>query len=361
MGFVYKDRYNRWYVCYKSGGKRIAYVVSDFKKNAEMVLRRIQNEIDSGDHAPAKFKAELRGEAPTASGKTFGWPFGRFLKEYRGSKRKLRTNYYANRAPIFIGFFGTNTPLTEITPNRVEDFKIARQETCREGTVLKDLVALGTVFKWAERRGLWQGNPAHPDKVKRPPKPETSNRAVTNEEFVRLLDNSPGWLARIIRWACATGLDRGVVLSLRWVDLGEKPYKLRIIRPKNLKLIKQTLDEDALAVLAEARKIRHKDGIIFLNQEGQPVEATQLDKVLGQALKSADIAGITFRSFRHTFASRCVKVGTHPKMIGEMIGDTTASVVDTYMHTDDEMHEEAAAARSALSVRAGLYNSVNKA
>ncbi len=352
MGYVYKDRINRWYVCYKSGGKRIAYVVSDFKKQAEKVLRRIQNEIDAGDHNPTKFKAELRGDATTGSGKTFGWLVEKFLSGYRGP----RTNYYVKTTGIQLREFGNDTPLSEITRNRVEDFRNARAETRKASTVAKDLVSLGTVFKWAMRRGLWGSNPAAADEVKRPPKPPSDSRPVSNEELARLLDNSPAWLARIIRWACATGLDRGVVLSLRWVDLGQKPYTLRITRPKNQKLIIQTLDQEALAVLAEAQKVLHKDGIIFLGKDGQPVNGHKMDKALPRALQAAGISGVSFRSFRHTFVSRCVKVGIHPKTIGESIGDTTASVIDTYMHTDDQVHQAAADARSAQSVRGVLHN-----
>ncbi|MCZ6778794.1 MAG: site-specific integrase, partial [Acidobacteria bacterium] len=178
---------------------------------------------------------------------------------------------------------------------------------------------------------------------------ETTNRHLTEDEYERLVDNSPRWLARVIRWACATGLDRGVIIGLRWADLELKRVNgriisgtIRMVRPKTGKLIKQTLNERALEALRQASGVRHKDGIIFLSQNGQRIDDRYINRTLDAALERYGISGVSFRSFRHTFATRCVKKGIHATIIGEMIGDSSASVLERYMHTDEEMHDEAA-------------------
>lgn len=371
MGYVYKDRINRWYICYKSGGKRIAYVVSDFKKNAEKVLRRIQNEIDAGDHNPVEFKAELRGESLTDANKTFGWLVGEFLAGYKGSRRRglLRTDYYGVRARTWLRHIKADTLLSDMTPARVEDYMDERMATYSISAVLKEVVAMCTMFKWAIRKGLWSDNPAACEKVERPKELKSRSRPLSDEDYDAVTEAAPAWFARIICFGCATGLDRGVVLGndlgqtpLRWDNLTLRRSgghiisgKLRHTRPKNRGEIIQVLNPDALAALNETDQVRHPSGIIFLDNAGQPVERNKYEAALKATRAASGVTWFSFRTFRHTFATRAVEAGVHPKVIGELIGDTTTAVIDRYMHTNERLHEEAAA-KMSRSVRVVLDN-----
>lgn len=59
---------------------------------------------------------------------------------------------------------------------RVAHFVAQREkEGCGPSTIRKDLITLGTMFRWAEAMGLCTGNPADPKVVKRLSVPPTPN------------------------------------------------------------------------------------------------------------------------------------------------------------------------------------------
>ncbi|MCZ6789510.1 MAG: site-specific integrase, partial [Chloroflexi bacterium] len=236
MGSVYREtRTKRWYVSYLFEGRLHRRAVSDYKGIAKTVLRRIENEIANAQHDPKRFIAELRGHAPGEM--TFGKLVESFLATYRSRKN---TDYYRMAARSWLQFLGPDTPLQEVTVLRVQEYRNWLQTTHGPSTVRKALVSLSTLYGWAMGVGLASANPANPKKVKRPPEPKSRNRALTDEEYTRLLEVSPNWLAAIIQWACATGLDLGVVARLRWSDLTFSldprdrvvSGRFKVIRPK---------------------------------------------------------------------------------------------------------------------------------
>ncbi len=358
MAHVYKNHIGRWYVSYKHGGKLVRYVVSDLKETAKKVLRDIQNEMDARKHSPERFKAELRGDRLSDDSKTFGWLVGEFVKGYQGSNRRgpLRSDFFPVRARVWLRHIDKNTPLSEITPVRVNEYISERLRICKSGTVRKEAVAMNTMFKWAKRRGLWGENPASCEVIDRPKESKSRSRPLNDEEYDRVMSKAPKWFGRVVAFACGTGLDRGVVIGN---DFGQKPLKwdalnlglvgsrivsgkITFTRPKNSNPITQVLNDDALAALNEAAEVEHTSGIIFLNAAGQPVQRKEYEGALKATRAASGVEWFSFRTFRHTFATRAVGAGVHPKLIGELIGDSTAAVIERYMHTDDRMHREAA-------------------
>ena len=146
--------------------------------------------------------------------------------------------------------------------------------------------------------------------------PATDSRALTQEEYDRLIAVCPNWLAAVIAWACHTGMDKGMILGLRWGDLALRREgknivsgSVKFLRSKTGKPVRQVLSAPALAALNQARQARHASGVVFLDAKSQAIEGKALDWALGKALKAAGLQGFNFRSFRHTFATWALRSG----------------------------------------------------
>ncbi|MEE8537196.1 MAG: tyrosine-type recombinase/integrase, partial [Acidobacteriota bacterium] len=232
-----------------------------------------------------------------------------------------------------------------------------RLEKVGPSTARKNVISIGTLFRWAVMEGIIESNPADSVRVKRPPEPASDSRAMTDDEYTRLLAVCPNWLAALVRWACSTGMDKGMCQRLRWTDLDLERAGTRIvagvfklIRGKTGKAIRQVLNEDAIAALNEARRASHTSGLLFLDERSHPIEEKALDLALGKALKASEVRGVTFRTFRHTFATRALRAGVHPRVVGQMMGHATAFITERYMHVADEMLSDAARAMSGRPV-----------
>ena len=104
---------------------------------------------------------------------TFGEALDGFLREYRS---RGETNYYHDITKAPREFFG-DRPLTEVTSVALDDYVKRRRSVTRKGdggrkvsesSIRKELIALGTFFKWAKRKGYVHNNPADAESMPRP-------------------------------------------------------------------------------------------------------------------------------------------------------------------------------------------------
>jgi integrase len=62
---------------------------------------------------------------------------------------------------------------------------------------------------------------------------------------------------------------------------------------------------------------------------------------LKAALTRAGLSGITWHTFRHTFASRLTRSGAHLVTVKELLGHSTVVVTMRYAHSNDEAKRRA--------------------
>ncbi|MCZ6779892.1 MAG: site-specific integrase [Acidobacteria bacterium] len=342
---VYREQKSgRWYVDYFFRGKRLQYKAGSSRRAAERLQLRIENEINAGKHNPAALRQEIRGT--NKAGLTLGKLTESFLRHYRS---RGRTGYYEEKARGWLRYFGPETLVADIDALKVQRYRNARIEQVSPSMVRKDLISLGTMFRWAQGLELVKENPAEPLKVKRPPEPAGTSRALTRDEYDRLIAVCPNWLVCVIGWACHTGVDKGVTRRLRWSGLNLQYEGRRIVsgsfkflRSKTGKAVRQELSRPVLEALNQARKVRHASGTVFLDDRSQPIDEKALDWALGKAFKAAGLQGFNFRSFRHTYATWALRAGVHPSVLGKMMGHSTAFIVDRYLHVGDDLLKQAA-------------------
>jgi integrase len=230
------------------------------------------------------------------------------------------------------GFFGT-AMLTQINASRVEQYQQKRVREVSPSTVNRELALLKHLFNMAERWERYQGkNPVR--MVKFLAENNLQTRTLSEEEEQALLKYCPSYLQDMVLFAINTGLRCGDVFDLKWeeVDLERRRFKLVMEKPG--KVLKAPLNDVACSILESWMAIR-KGPYVFYNQlTGDRFR--DLKAGLTKAVRSAALEGVTWHTFRHTFASRLTLDGTDLVTVKELLGHADISTTMRYAHTNDE-------------------------
>lgn len=75
-------------------------------------------------------------------------------------------------------------------------------------------------------------------------------------------------------------------------------------------------------------------GLVFTTGKGTPFHPNSLTRQsFGPLLKRAELPRVRFHDLRHTFATVLLSIGTHPKVVQEMLEHANISqTMDTYSH-----------------------------
>ena len=145
------------------------------------------------------------------------------------------------------------------------------------------------------------------------------------------------------RLAALTGLRRGQLFGLRWewVQWKDRALSLPAFKRRPARAI--PLAREAVQLLRDQWQTsrRPADGWIFPDPErpALPQDANGWYKyVFKRAVQAAGLTaqGITFHTLRHTWASRMITVGTHPRVLQQAGGWSSLSLVERYTHPHDQ-------------------------
>lgn len=330
-------------------GKRIKYVavykqpdgkqkwetVGSNKKEAERVLARRIEEINSGRYA----------ELTPATFEEFSI---KWLAEYAEPRLKPSTvGSYERHLRLH-----WNPPLGRIQLQALTTGKIATvtNDLTISGLAPKSvnnaLVVIKLMLKHAVKWGYLATNPAEPVDRLRVEREEM--RAMTPDQVKRLLRSADedSWLILVV--AVFTGLRRGELLALQWQDIDFKAAQITVQRslwkdtfigPKTKNAIRKVdLAPQVLTALKEARPPGSLESIrgqlVFSLANGKPLDPDNLVyRRYAPALKRAELPHFRFHDLRHTFASLLILAGEHPKAIQQALGHASiTTTLDTYGH-----------------------------
>jgi integrase len=328
---VYKEsKTGRWFVDYFFRGERLRYKAGSSMKAAKALRLRIESEMNAGKHNPAALREEVSGGG--LPGRTLGKLVETFLSSY---KSRGESNYYATRARVWLDYFGPETPVVDIGPLQVERFRNERLEVAGPSTVRKDLISLGTLFRWALGKGLCSENPADPIRVKRPSEPAGREVFLTDKEVARLLECCPKDLRRLVAWLVETGMRLSEPLKLRWADLDKRTDWVYVAPGKTGKG-RRIPYSDRLRAIAEAGPRHLRGKLVFCGPEGEPLDPNAMSKQIKAAMVSAKLPEASAHSLRHTFASRLATRGVPMQAIADLLGQGAATTTARYMHLQPE-------------------------
>ena len=167
--------------------------------------------------------------------------------------------------------------------------------------------------------------------------------------------------------ALMTGMRRGELLALKWQDVNFAESTLYVRRacievtgrgiietePKTAKG-RRSIHLPPLAIEAlkkhranqvEVRRkaeIWQERDLIFCTSRGTPFIATYLHGVFKALLKKANLPDMRFHDLRHSAATLLLGMGTHPKVVQELLGHSQISMtMDIYSHVMPGMQKDA--------------------
>lgn len=240
--------------------------------------------------------------------------------------------------------FFKDKKLSEITPKDIDDYKQLRLSKVKPATVNRELQILRHLFNLAYRWKKFFGrNPVSESGLL-----EVHNqveRILTPEEEEKLLTCSPLHLRPIIITALNTGMRKGEILSLRWVDvdLENNVVTIRQEVSKSKKTRRIPINTTLRKLLLEQRLKSGGSLFVFLNSEGNPYK--RHDSVKGayeRTCKKSGIKGLRFHDLRHTFASRALEAGANVVAVSRILGHADLKTTMRYVHPDDSLKDAVA-------------------
>jgi integrase len=266
-------------------------------------------------------KARILGVRPASEITTSG-----LLARYkRHQKARIRPTTYERLGGI-LSTLEANLPeqAKAITKQTVAGYIEARAEEVKAGTIAKEISVLKHCLRLAVEWELLHENAAAGARL--PKLSPGRTRYLTPGELKAALESAPKWLRAPMALAACTGMRRGELLSLRWMDVDAKNKRLYLRETKNGALRILPLSDAALLVLKSLPQ----------GESGAPVfagvEPAKLTVYTVRVFQRLGIMDASFHSLRHTAASWLVQEGVDLYAVGQLLGHKTPRMTQRYAH-----------------------------
>ena len=223
---------------------------------------------------------------------------------------------------------------------------------------------LKTFFNWCIDSGYVLKNPCTKVEIKGD-KNESKKREVeilSEDEIKRIREHIKNTeYELLISLDFATGLRQGELLALDWKDIDLKNKTLEITR--SVKEVYIYDDEDhkhietifqipktpnsfrkisiPTNIITELKKVKNKTGLLFYDENNEPLKAKNVAYAWKRILKECDIPHKKFHSIRHTYASMLLKNGVDIETVAELMGHSAVSITQIYLHSTSSQKQNA--------------------
>ena len=231
-------------------------------------------------------------------------------------------------------------------------------------TMNRALALVSSVYKWAQRLGYVESNPAR--RVDRFAESKGREVYLTAGEARALIDACSPMLRPAVLLAFSTGMRRGELLALRWrcVDLVRKEIRVEAATEKAGRGRTVPLTAEAVATLKALKDARPlpaldaSDAVLVLG-DGKPLPVTALRSMFDRTVTGCQgipldkREAVSFHALRHSAASLMVAAGVPVLDVARVLGHSTLAVTMRYAHFAPESGRRAAdALGKALNVAA---------
>lgn len=331
------------------------------KREAEQILARMLNEVNSGVYVP---EATL----------TVGAYLDEWLEIHARHNVAAKTfERYQELVTLHIKPAVGRVRLSQLRPPhiaRMYSDLAAPSDTGKRPLAPATIVQIHRILRKALQQALQNQilvrNVA--DAVRPPRVTRQEMKVLAPAQVRQLIDTARGtyfWIPIVL--AVTTGMRRGEIVALRWddVDLAKGALQcqrsLQVTRegiafkePKSGRSRAIPLPRQAVEALqvhyaeqAEQRKLLGESfnevGLVCTDIDGSPLHPDRISDNFRYLLQKAGLPAIRFHDLRHTHATLLLQQGVHAKIVSERLGHSTIGItLDTYSHVLPSMQEEAA-------------------
>ncbi len=254
-----------------------------------------------------------------------------YLEYSKANKRsyKLDENY----CKVFIEYFGKNTRLKDITPQKIEKFKIYLKPDRKNATVNRYIEALSKMFNVAISNGIFKSNPLK--QIKKLKQDNYKIRFLTKDEekaLFKVLNEHEeyNYYIPIVICALQTGMRKGEIKNLKWSNIDFENRYIELLKTKSGKARKIPISDKLMAELIKLKANKISE-YVFTNPITK-TKYTHLQKGFTSALKKADIENFRFHDLRHTAATRMTEMGIDLAVVQEILGHCDVKTTMRYAH-----------------------------
>jgi integrase len=243
----------------------------------------------------------------------------------RHQKTRLRSTTY-ERLDGILRILKAKLPAQAklISRRDVANYIDRRSEEVAPATIAKEIFTLKHALRLAVEWGDLHDNTAQG--VRLPKQPEGKTRYLTPGELRAALEIAPEWMRAPMALAACTGLRRGSLLGLHWMDIDTKQRLIYVRQTKAGPVQVIPLSSAAMQVLASLPQ-RAASDLIFAS-----VNAQRLSVYVRRAFAKLGIDDASFHSLRHTAASWMVQQGVDLYAVGQFLGHKTPRMTQRYAH-----------------------------
>jgi len=323
-------RQNVWWIDYYASGQRKRERIGPNHRLAEEMLAKRKAEVAEGKFFPERKTANTTFEEAAL---TFWEQHARYKKSAHGTKLLLNK---------LIAMFG-NRKLADITPLMVQEMRTEIKRHATAATANRYHAVLRAVFNRAKDWRLFYGeNPASIARLEK--EPPHRLRYLNEHEIRKLLMFCDSRILPVIICALATGMRRGEIMKLKWLDAD---LEHRIIyltetksgKPREIPII-ETLHEMLSAMPRTSEYVFDVPNIT-------------LRRCFEKALKEAGISGFRFHDLRHTFASHFIMRTANLPALQALLGHSTPVMTQRYAHlSNSHLRDNMAIFAQSLAISA---------
>ena len=317
MGKIYQ-RGRIWWADYRNNGKRVQESTDTAnRREAEKFLALRVSEVERGvyvKHVRVPLSQLWEKYLPYAKAHKRSW------------KRDVQMFGHLQN---FLG----KTVLGDIDPLKVEEYQQHRvQEVC-PATVNRETALLKHMLNMGERWSMYRGpNPVR--LVKFLQENNLKFQTLSEDEERSLLSCSPPYLRELILFACNTGFRSGEIFNLKWEDVDLDARRMTPMIRKTRKPLEVPINDTAHDILVSRDAVKHGPYVFYNPATGDRFYDLKLG--LKGALQRAGLSGVTWHTFRHTFASRLTRKGVDLVTVKELLGHSTVTVTMRYAHSNHD-------------------------
>ena len=315
--FPRKGSRHLWLKYYNHGEPVCVSCARPTEKKAGKILRKKIGEVEAG-------------VAP---------PVGAARVTYENMKQALLSDYQANGhkwlrqgrdgKPYICGLshlddFFAGWRASEMGPDAIRDFKNKRQQKhAANGTINRELALLRRMLNLAVQDGKLR------QVVHFPMLKEAAPRRgfLDQEGYQRLRRELPEYMRPVLAMAYHTGMRRGEVLKLRWLNVDLVAAEIRLDDTKNGESRTVPLMGELLEMLKIERE-RHPEGEFVFTHDGERIGS--FVKAWASATKRAGMAALLFHDLRRAGIRNLVRSGVSETVAMRISGHKNRNVFDRY-------------------------------